>query len=60
MSYRAVREAITGPLVVIAINGRYIVIDRGNGSRVLAPKFRSAAAAQKWVDRQTVSRQSAQ
>src|SRR5262249_33791780 len=49
MSYRERREAITGPLSVIALGSWYRVLDHGNGSRCLSPKFKTRDAARKWA-----------
>ena len=49
MSYKPERRRIVGPTAVIASGSRYVVIDRGDGSIILPTKFKTRAAADKWV-----------
>jgi hypothetical protein len=55
MSYHPPKEETIGPLDVVALMGEYRVIDRGAGSRVLAPKFTTRASAWVWMTRQGLS-----
>jgi len=44
-----------GPLHVFPLFGKYRVMDRGAGNRILAPKFNTRAAAEMWAAKQVTS-----
>jgi hypothetical protein len=41
-----------GPFEVLAMLGRFCVLDRGNGNRILSSTFNTRDAAERWIERQ--------
>lgn len=56
MSYRSAERKPVGPFEVLAMLGRYCVLDRGDGSRIIASTFNTREAAERWIARRQEER----
>ena len=45
------KEKVAGPLHVLPLLGGFVVMDQGNGNRILSPRFKKRSAAEKWAER---------
>jgi hypothetical protein len=55
MSFRMLKENLVGPLDVFSLCGEFVIVDRGAGNRVLAPRFKTRDDAHRWMLRQELS-----
>ena len=51
------KETPVGPFHVLPLFGKYRVMDRGAGNRILAPEFNTRSAAETWASKQVPSPQ---